>query len=974
MTEDLETQGAVDPFGSYRFHRIRTLPRRPDDPGEEDRTPAQLTAAVTAAHAVLGLQGPSAAMATAWVRPGPGKPLHILVGGRPFFPPSTDTGRSVLYPPGATADPADPREVAELLDRFPHWLRCTGFHDALRLGSDDRVLPAGRRGSFDDAVAHLPNAFAWLVIAEPLPAERLEQERTALSLQIPRLRQRENSAMDRLSLERAESRHRELTLALGTGLWNVHVLVAGQDTNSAHAAAALLCGAGDLDELPYLLAPTRRTAPLHQTLALPVLSAEIPGSSPFVAPADLVAALARPPARELPGIRTITPSTFDVTAEDTEDEGFTLGRILDESLHPSDELRISRPTLNRHAFVCGATGSGKSQTVRSLLTALATHEHPIPWLAIEPAKAEYARMAGRLGDKGSVTVIRPGAVDVAPASLNPLEPEPGFPLQSHVDLVRALFLAAFEGHEPFPQVLARALTQCYTAAGWDLVTGDPRPAHKPKFRLTEPDEPRTAPYPTLGDLQKTAQQVVETIGYGKEVTADVRGFVDVRIGSLREGTPGRFFEGGHPLDIAGLLEGNVVLELESITNDQDKAFLIGTVLIRLVEHLRVHHGNGSSPLRHIVVVEEAHRLLKNVEDGPAAAAVELFASLLAEIRAYGEGVVIVEQIPSKILPDVIKNSALKVMHRLPAADDRQAVGATMNLQSEQSEYVVALPPGRAAVTADGMDRPVLLAVPHDEHRESSAEAKTAPPLLGSRSPLCSAGCHASPCTLRAMNDATYQSSDPLLVLWTEAVASTQAMGMAAPDPAPVLRERLTALPVRERECVLAYAAERATSAREPHMRAEVDPGDFADRLITQLAHALGYGPPPTGDPRRFAYGNYRWRDVLLSLHRARRQGPGHTIDRAEVADWATRGLVLTATTPTARVNEIQELPQYADDRVAARVGDVRVSGMRDAVLALTGGVTETQVTRAFQLACTGEPLAPALSRLVGRFVEECADE
>ena len=45
---------------------------------------------------------------------------------------------------------------------------------------------------------------------------------------------------------------------------------------------------------------------------------------------------------------------------------------------------------------------------------------------------------------------------------------------------------------------------------------------------------------------------------------------------------------------------------------------------------------------------------------------ELFASLLAEIRAYGEGVIVVEQIPSKISADVIKNTALKVMHRLPA--------------------------------------------------------------------------------------------------------------------------------------------------------------------------------------------------------------------------------------------------------------------------------------------------------------------
>jgi len=39
--------------------------------------------------------------------------------------------------------------------------------------------------------------------------------------------------------------------------------------------------------------------------------------------------------------------------------------------------------------------------------------------------------------------------------------------------------------------------------------------------------------------------------------------------------------------MAELLERNVVIELEDIGNDQDKAFLIGTVLIRLYEHLRM---------------------------------------------------------------------------------------------------------------------------------------------------------------------------------------------------------------------------------------------------------------------------------------------------------------------------------------------------------------------------------------------------
>ena len=63
-----------------------------------------------------------------------------------------------------------------------------------------------------------------------------------------------------------------------------------------------------------------------------------------------------------------------------------------------------------------------------------------------------------------------------------------------------------------------------------------------------------------------------------------------------------------------------------------------------------------------MVIEEAHRLLRARREGRASAhAVELFATmLLAEIRAYGEGLVIAEQIPSKLVSDVVKNTALKV--------------------------------------------------------------------------------------------------------------------------------------------------------------------------------------------------------------------------------------------------------------------------------------------------------------------------
>ena len=102
------------------------------------------------------------------------------------------------------------------------------------------------------------------------------------------------------------------------------------------------------------------------------------------------------------------------------------------------------------------------------------------------------------------------------------------------------------------------------------------------------------------------------------------GFIKVRLSSLRLGTTGRFLEGGHQLDFGALLDGNAVLEIEDVGDDSDKAFLMGTVLIRLAEHLRMANRSGlrgSAGLRHLTVIEEAHRLLRRQETGtPAGAA------------------------------------------------------------------------------------------------------------------------------------------------------------------------------------------------------------------------------------------------------------------------------------------------------------------------------------------------------------------
>ena len=528
--------------------------------------------------------------------------------------------------------------------------------------------------------------------------------------------------------------------------------------------AGLVCASADLSGLPYALAPARGAARgLQEALddpgpaaALPAGGDAVPGH-PFYASSELVAALTRPPGREMPGIRLALRPDFDVTQEPAAGgAAITVGEILDRNRRPAGSLTLSLDSLNRHVFVSGATGSGKSQTVRALLEA-ATRAG-IPRLVVEPAKAEYRLMAARLaGSAGpgwqirvperwsQVVRIRPGEPDAIAAGLNPLEPAPDgegrrFPLQTHANLVKALFIASFRSDEPFPQVLSAALTRVYEEAGWDLALGETVAADA------------SGCYPSLTDLQRAAIRVVREIGYSQRITDDVLGFIKVRLSSLRLGTTGRFLEGGHQLDFGALLSSNAVLEIEDVGDDSDKAFLMGTVLIRLAEHLRMANRAGvrgfrpAPPDRHRGGAPAASPPGNRHARGGGGARGRDVRRAAGRDPRLRRGSHHRRADPGSPVQDVIKNTAVKITHRLPAADDREAVGATMNMTQAQNRFLVTLNPGEAAVFTDGMDFPLLVRMPDGTGREAAGEAAeeagTAAPagVVRPRSITCGADC------------------------------------------------------------------------------------------------------------------------------------------------------------------------------------------------------------------------------------------
>ncbi|HEX9064688.1 MAG TPA: ATP-binding protein [Streptosporangiaceae bacterium] len=880
--------------------------------------------------AVLDAAARGRPFVTGWLSRGGGAPLELITNsgplpagqGQPDQPdqpdrPPAEAGprRELLFPWGARGVLARPGLAADLAGLT--WAPCpgrqappAGGHGGQGWagnGSGPAVAQGGRSwlpaGSgltaptlFESALTTLmTRPFGWLVVADPV--SDIDAQIAALRGQLNVLRRYDEEGA-RFDADRAASRLAELDAYREAGLWDIRVLVGAADAVQLAVIAPMLVGAADLNAHPYRLrGPDQPPASLAEALAAaspypgigsdgsgpagdPGLAAPARGTVPFSATAGLLAALAGLPRREVPGVRLLDVGYFDVTAEPAPGAEVSVGTILDGQDRPVGDLAVPLATINRHALITGATGSGKSQTVRHLLGQLT--RAGIPWLVVEPVKSEYGAMAGRIAADGAkLTLINPADPAAVPLAVNPLAPEPGYPVQAHIDMVRALFLAAFDAHEPFPQIMSQALQRVYESCGWDPVSGEGRPG-----AVVPPA------VPTLAQLQNAALDVIEDVGYGPELQADVRGFVDVRLRSLRTGSAGRFFEGGHPADIAELLRRDAVLAIEDVANDEDKAFLIGTLIIRITEHLRLraraadrgeHH---ERELRHVIVIEEAHRLLRAGREGAGAHAVELFASMLAEIRAYGEGLLIAEQIPAKLVPDVVKNTALKIVHRLPAHDDRELVGATMNLDAEQSRQVVSFPPGVAAVFADGMDRPVRIQVPFGGPAERAADpAELAePPIAARRSAACGPSCTGQrACSLLELRTADLEarsSRSAWLRVWTEAVVLAFLTNSPLPVVPAALRAHWAGLDPRLRECVLATVTERAVAARSQAIREHFAPerltAAVSQAALRMLGGGKGAGTSPGPD---WVIPQLQW------LHEIERALPltGPTVDPFELA-------------------------------------------------------------------------------------------
>lgn len=529
----------------------------------------------------------------------------------------------------------------------------------------------------------------------------------------------------------------------GSAYWETSITFATQDKISSDILAGTF--AGELSKPNGKLLPPPRIylgSLEDKVLFIPKVSSPnslFPKSLASYITSEELSLVSSPPVESIPGYEIQKMPTLALSDIGSKSE-MILGSIADHGNPIRDtKLYLSKSDLNKHLFVCGLTGSGKTTTVKHILKDLVQKEG-IPFLVFESAKRDYRQLLANEVFKDNLNIFTIGDATVSPIRFNPFYIQEGVHPLEHIDYLKAIFNASFSLYGPMPSIVEKCLHAIYIKKGWDLTLGT-----HPNFIDKNGDydggryqfDEHYYCFPTLTDLKDEVDRYIKTeLDYKGELRDNIRTAIIVRLEGLCVGAKGLMFNTHDFFAMDKLLDKNTILEMESLADDDDKAFFVGLVLVLISEYRQkenpaVNPGMGNKGLRHFMVIEEAHRLLKNVETerssemmgNPKGKAVEVFCNILAEMRSLGQGVAVVEQIPSKISPDVIKNSNTKIVHRLVSKDDQSLLAGSLSIDDYDALYLNRLKTGHALCHKEGMGRPVECSVLSDVDSHAISDDK-----------------------------------------------------------------------------------------------------------------------------------------------------------------------------------------------------------------------------------------------------------
>lgn len=428
------------------------------------------------------------------------------------------------------------------------------------------------------------------------------------------------------------------------------------------------------------------------------------------------------PRKDVPGLRFVRSSVRFANNPGVHDTRgmLSMGKIIDSGVVQGNDYCVDVNALTKHSLIVGSTGCGKTTTCKTIINEVLGRD--IPVLIIEPAKDEYVRWAIKWNQEHPekpINIFMPGVKNMelfgvkegpramSPLKINPFQPAAvkGAPIDmlTRCEQLTALVNASLPTSDILPVIIDEAF--------FSFLNG----IYKSDF--TSGEMPQQEDYPKLDGVLPVAKRILDGRGYSEEIANGLTAALETRFKYLVRGKRGEILNVFNSTPFPTLFDQNTVINLSKIANQKDKALIMSILMLSLYEY-RVSAYNYDEKYRekaqqnsllHMTVVEEAHNVLTRPQvdnsgaGNPQQVVADLFGNMLSEIRSYGEGLMLVDQVPTRLIDDAIRNTNYKIAHRLVAKEDVEVMAAALGLRMDQQSLIPLLQQGQALITSDRDD-------------------------------------------------------------------------------------------------------------------------------------------------------------------------------------------------------------------------------------------------------------------------------
>lgn len=343
------------------------------------------------------------------------------------------------------------------------------------------------------------------------------------------------------------------------------------------------------------------------------------------------------------------------------------------------DFYLRESEMFKHVLITGMPGSGKTNLAFLLIDGFLRSGKPF---MVFDWKRSYRNLL-TLSD--NIMVFTVGR-RVAPFYWNPLVPPRGTPpdvwLAKLVEIIGHSFLLGYGASSIF----RKAINECYEKAGIYEGSKD-FPDMFDVMRSIENHRPKTSSWRERGWFD-SAKRSVELLTFRNI---------------------GEVFSKRKSFPLEKLLDKNVIFELDFLQEDS-KIFFIESMFL-WIYHYRMAE-QEKEVFKHATIIEEAHHVIskdKERKDGKET----IIDVMLREIREFGEGIILIDQMPSKISSSALSNTYATVCFNVKSGNDIAEISRIMGFSGEERNQLSRLRVGESVVKLQGRHTmPFLLKTPY----------------------------------------------------------------------------------------------------------------------------------------------------------------------------------------------------------------------------------------------------------------------